>query len=118
LEVDGRRELDGRGVGRAQGWEGEQGREMGDWLGTGIISRMCQKPGMERGPRESKGVTLAVGDMDPGVATSVARQDFQWKDKDSNPPTKPSTQNVSCLQEVQEQKIEQSLSSQPMTALN
>ncbi|KRY94069.1 hypothetical protein T11_2973 [Trichinella zimbabwensis] len=30
-----------------------------------------------------------------------ARQDSQWRDKDSNPPTKPSTQNLSCLQDVQ-----------------
>ena len=34
----------------------------------------------------------------------VARQDSQWKDKDSNPPTKPLTQNVSCLQNVQAQR--------------
>jgi hypothetical protein len=32
----------------------------------------------------------------------VARQDSQWKDKDSNPPTKPLTQNKSYLQYVQE----------------
>ena len=30
----------------------------------------------------------------------VDRQGPQWEDKDSNPPTKSSTQNVSCLQDV------------------
>jgi hypothetical protein len=53
-------------------------------------------------------VTLAKvpnsGDMKPEETTSAARQDSQWRDKDTNPPIKLSTQNSSCLKEVQGQK--------------
>jgi hypothetical protein len=38
--------------------------------------------------------------MDP----QVARQHSQWRDEDSIISTKPLTQNVSCLQDVQEQR--------------
>jgi hypothetical protein len=33
--------------------------------------------------------------------TSCNQADFQWRDRDTNPATKPSTQNLSCLQDVQ-----------------
>ena len=46
----------------------------------------------------------------------VAMQDSQYRDKDSNPPTKPLTQNVSCLQDVQEQRWSRDRGNgQPMT---
>ena len=48
---------------------------------------------------EPMGMTLAVarniGDKEP-----VARQDPQWRDRGTNLPTKLSTQNLSCLQEM------------------
>jgi hypothetical protein len=47
---------------------------------------------------------LGVGDIDAEVATSCARQDSQWRDKDSNPPTNPSIHNVLCLQDVHGQR--------------
>ena len=40
-----------------------------------------------------------------GSGTSVARQDSQWRDKDSKPLIKPSTQYVSYLQVVQAQNV-------------
>ena len=50
-------------------------------------------------------VTLAVihstGVTEPEEVPSVARQEPQWSDKDTNPPTKLSAQNLSCLQEMQ-----------------
>lgn len=54
---------------------------------------------MGRGPRASKGATLGEipsSGGDPEVDTSVARQDSQWKGKDSDPPIEPQAQNVSC----------------------
>ncbi|EDL87993.1 rCG56853, isoform CRA_b [Rattus norvegicus] len=47
-------------------------------------------------------VTHSIGDMNLKRPPSVARQEPQWSDRDSNPPTKLSTQNVSCLQETQD----------------
>jgi hypothetical protein len=49
--------------------------------------------------------TLAATPSSGGIGIQkwpvpLTRQDSQWRDKASNPPTKPSTQNVSCLQEV------------------
>ena len=43
---------------------------------------------------------LAVLDVDLEVLLSVVTQDSQWKYKGSKQPTKPSTQNVFCLQDV------------------
>ena len=31
---------------------------------------------------------LAVRDMEPKVTTHIVRQDFQWRDKGTNPPMK------------------------------
>ena len=52
-------------------------------------------------------VTLAVihstGVTEPEEVPSVARQEPQWSDKDTNPPTKLSAQNSLCLHEIQGQ---------------
>jgi hypothetical protein len=61
------------------------------------------------GTQESMEVTLA---MEPEKATSVAKQDPQQINKDANPPTKLSTQNLSCLQEIQSKGKEQRLREQ------
>jgi hypothetical protein len=54
------------------------------------------------GSWEDIGVTLAetpsLRNMEPEVATWM---DFQWREKYTNPPTKPSTKNLPCLQDVQ-----------------
>ena len=44
---------------------------------------------------------LAAMHVEPDMSTPFSRQVSQLKDKDINPFTKPSTQNVSCLQEMQ-----------------
>ena len=58
--------------------------------------------------KESVWVTLAEmhssGDIESAKATCIARQDTQERDKDTNSPTKLSTQNVSCIQEMQGQR--------------
>jgi hypothetical protein len=36
--------------------------------------------------------------------TLAVRQDTWWRNKDTNPPTKFSTQNCSCEKEIQEEK--------------
>jgi hypothetical protein len=41
-----------------------------------------------------KGDTQELMNMECGEASSVARQEPQWSDRDSNPPIKLSTQNV------------------------
>ena len=59
------------------------------------------------GRRKSMRVTLAetpsIGDMELEVAIPIARQDFQWRAKDTNLPIILSTPNLSCLQGVQGQ---------------
>jgi hypothetical protein len=40
------------------------------------------------------------GGMEPKRPLSVARPELQKLDKDNNPPTKLSTQNLSCLKEI------------------
>jgi hypothetical protein len=47
---------------------------------------------------------LVVVDIDPEVATSYSQHNSQWKYKETNPPTKPSTQNVSCIKDIQGQR--------------
>ena len=47
---------------------------------------------------------LAAMHVEPDMSTPFSRQVSQLKDKDINPFTKPSTQNVSCLQDVQGQR--------------
>jgi hypothetical protein len=45
------------------------------------------------------------GYMEPERRPSlVARKDHQWRDKDTNPHTKLSTQNLPCLIEMQGQR--------------
>ena len=92
----------------------EEGRQRRSYVGRAEererklavgISRKCQRPVRWRGPRKSKGATLAEipcsgWDTYPQEATSCSWQDFRWKDQDSNPHTNPST----CLQGVQEQR--------------
>ena len=64
------------------------------------------------GSQESLGVDLAnslvSGDMEPEEATSYSDagpyHPTQRPDKDTNSPTKLSTQNLSCLQEIQGQR--------------
>jgi hypothetical protein len=72
--------------------------------GKGRISRKCQISAMG-GSLECVRVTLvekhSSGEMKPEGATPVARQEPQWRNEDANPPTKLSTQNVFCLQEMQ-----------------
>jgi hypothetical protein len=59
------------------------------------------------------GMTLAVihniRDMEP-----VTRQDLQWWDRGTNLPTKLSTQNLSCLQEMLAWGMEQRLREWPI----
>ena len=55
------------------------------------------------GTQEPMGVTLAVGMWNMKRPPSVARQELQWIDRDTIPPTKLSTPNLSCLQEIQAQ---------------
>jgi len=57
-----------RGMGRG---DHREGRSAGEGQST---SRKYQRPGMGRGPRGSMGARLlAVGDMDPEVATSCSQ---------------------------------------------
>ena len=72
---------------------------VGRW---GWISRICQRPGVgEIIKNQWEGATLAVthsiGDMEP----EKARQELQWIDWDTNPPTKHPAPNLSYLQEMQ-----------------
>ena len=57
------------------------------------------------GSWEDMGVTLGetpgARDKETEMATSCSRQDFQWKEGDTNPPTKPSIQKCPCLQDIQ-----------------
>ena len=84
---------------------GRTGERESEWgQGRNGISRTLQRP--ETGGGTSRVFMMATlaetpssEDMDP----EVAMQDSQWKDKDYNPPIKPSTQNVSCLQHFQGQ---------------
>jgi hypothetical protein len=72
------------------------------------IYRTCQTPGTGRGSKELWRFRwvrlLALRDTDPEVTPPIARWDSQWRDKDSIPPTKLSTQNVFCLQDLQGQR--------------
>ena len=65
----------------------------------------------------SKGVTLAVtyniGDMEPEEDTSCSQVGPPVSDRDTNPPTKLSTQNLFCLQEMQSWRMEQRLREWP-----
>lgn len=65
------------------------------------LSEICDG----RGSRKCMKVTLAdtpsSGDVKPEEATSSVRQDYQWREKEKYPPTKLSTQNLSCFQEIQ-----------------
>ena len=73
------------------------------------ISKKSQRTGMKwRGDqRMPMGMTLGEtpsrGDLDPEVPLSAPRQHSQWAGKDSNPLTKPLTQNMYCLQDMQGQ---------------
>jgi len=62
---------------------------------VGDISRMFQKPGMGVGSRVFMTMTLALGDMEPEVNMSCIQAGLTIRDKDTNPPTKPLTQNFS-----------------------
>jgi hypothetical protein len=57
--------------------------------------------GINEGDR-SQDACLAVGTWNLKRTTSLARQDPQRRLKDTNPPTKLSTQKLSCLKEMQE----------------
>ena len=68
LEVNSRKELGRRGDGQGSGAAGCGGksyvgkagdRERRSVLGIWTVSRMCQRPGMGRGPRGYMGATLA-----------------------------------------------------------
>jgi len=45
---------------------------------------------------------LSAEDIEMKWPPPVAKQDFQWKEGYINPITKPSTQNLPCLQDMQE----------------
>jgi hypothetical protein len=46
-------------------------------------------------------VTHSIAEMEPKEATYCSQVEPQWSNRDTNPPTKPSTPNLSCLQEMQ-----------------
>lgn len=62
---------------------------------------MCWRPEHQGSPRESVMVTLAETPSRLGygteVATSCSRKEHQWRDKNTNPPTRSLTPNLSCL---------------------
>jgi hypothetical protein len=64
-------------------------------------------------------VTLAgmpkSGDMKPEESTSCSQAGHQCRDKDTNPPTKLSTQNLSYLQEMQGWSRDGRKGQQPIT---
>jgi hypothetical protein len=121
------RELDGRGEGEGNGvrsllvlgisWERA-------WNSSVVesISRMFQGPRMEGIPRVYKGDSSCNSYQRKILILKwpllVARQASQWRDKD-NPPIKPLTQNVVCLQVVQGQiQSRKGGNGQRMTGLN
>jgi hypothetical protein len=86
--------------------------------GSGGISMMRQRSGIREVPRNQFGrpylwpTTLGIWNLKR--TPPVDRQEPQWTDRDTNPPTKLSTQNLSCLQEMQAQGVELRLSKWPL----
>jgi hypothetical protein len=86
------------GGGEGEGWQWE-------WKSVGGISGLAGDLGWGRLLRVYGG-EASCDSYQQGIwrlkwPPPVARQDFQWKESTHNPPIKPSTQNLSCLQDVQ-----------------
>jgi hypothetical protein len=47
--------------------------------------------------------------MEPEEANSYIQKEAQWSNRDANPPTKLSTQYFSCLQEMQGQRLSETV---------
>jgi hypothetical protein len=90
----------------------------GNWVGdsvrrgTGMGIRCGERAGNENkdqwgsisgtnGRSGSVGVTLAETPTSKRYGDRRGHLHFQWSKEDINPPTKPSTQNLSCLQDKQ-----------------
>jgi hypothetical protein len=58
-------------------------------------------------------VTHYIRDTEPEDATPIDRQEPQWSKRVTNPPTKLSTQKLSCLEVMQAQRREQRLREWP-----
>ena len=58
-------------------------------------------------------MTHYFGDMEPEETNCYIQKEPQWSNRDTNPPTKLSTQNLSCLQEMQGWGMEQRLREWP-----
>ena len=104
-----RREVEVSGVGRGRG-DGQMAMRMnGNLQPTGCrevgdISRKRQRPEIGEGPKNPKGVFLVVTHsiyMQPGEV-AFCGQARTPMGREINPPTELSTQNLSCLQEMQE----------------
>jgi hypothetical protein len=52
--------------------------------------------------------------MEPEEGTSCSQEDSQWRDKDTNPPTKPSTQKSVLPIRNAEKEIKQRLRERPI----
>lgn len=97
--------LDGHKYERKSATYGREGR--------GNLQEKEKKKHWDKGgTQESVGVTLAVS-PEIGVwnlerPSPVARQEPQWSNRDTNPPSKVSTLK-SCLQEMQAKEVEQRL---------
>jgi hypothetical protein len=80
---------------------------------VGGISRTRQRPKIREVPKKQWGdlscdSTLGIWNLKR--PSPIVRQESQCCDRDTNSTTKLSTQNVSCLQEMQSQGTEQRLS--------
>ena len=75
------------------------------WVGGRGISRMRQRPGIREEPKNQWGwpelwlTRLRIWNL---KRPPVARQEPQWSNRGTNPPTRLSTPNLSCLQEMQD----------------
>jgi hypothetical protein len=88
-------------------YPGEQTINESRWSGISRENVHCQRPGTGAvlgGHEVTLPETPSRREMKPEMSPPVARQDHQWSYQDTSPPTEPLTQNVSCLQEVQEQR--------------
>jgi hypothetical protein len=83
---------------------------------SGPTSRTRQRPGIREEPKNQWGwpelwlTRLRIWNL---KRPPVARQEPQWSNRDINPPTKFSTQNLSCLQVMQAQGRGQRLKEWP-----
>jgi hypothetical protein len=80
------------------------------------ISRKRQRLGIRKTPKTQWGCQVwltTLGIWNLKRPPPVARQRPQWRYRDTNLPSKLSTQNLSCLQVMQSQGKEQRLREQP-----